>query len=224
MITSETLILSFIAGIYTPLGAVCVLPLYPGYLAYLASANREGRMNSPLYLGLIVSAGAIGSMLLFGLLFVTIMNTSLSTAIRLMSPIIYILLVLLGAGMILGLDPGRLFPGIEVPKAHSQHAAALLYGGFFGLVALPCNPAGLLMIFALSATIPEAITSLVHFIVFGIGMATPLLLLSALSEERVSGILRVLTTYQEGIRRGAGIIILSVALYYLIHMLFPGLL
>lgn len=224
MITSETLILSYLAGIYTPLGAVCVLPLYPGYLAYLASANREGRMNSPLYLGLVVSAGAIGSMFLFGLLFVTILNTPLSTAIRLISPIIYILLALLGAGMILGLDPGRLFPAIQFKTAKSEHAAALLYGGFFGLVALPCNPAGLLMIFAISATIPEAIISLVHFLIFGIGMATPLLLLSALSEERVSGILRVLTTYQAGIRRGAGIIILSVALYYLIHMLFPGLL
>ncbi len=222
MITSETLILSFIAGIYTPLGAVCVLPLYPGYLAYLASANREGKMKSPLYLGLVVSAGAIGSMLLFGLLFVTILNTPLSTAIRLISPIIYILLVFLGAGMILGLDPGRLFPAIQFKTAKSHHASALLYGGFFGLVALPCNPAGLLMIFALSATIPEAITSLVHFIIFGIGMATPLLLLSALSEERVSGILRVLTTYQAGIRRGAGIAIIIIALYFLREIIVSG--
>lgn len=224
MITYETMILSFLAGIYTPLGAVCVLPLYPGYLAYLASYTRNEKKVSPFRLGLLVTAGVIGSMLLFGLLTIIIFSTSISAAIRTISPVIYTLLALLGAAMILGLDPGRLFPGIQIPGVRSQIGSALLYGGFFGLVALPCNPAGLLMVFALQATIPEAAASLGHFIIFGIGMATPLLLLSILSEEKVSRILQILTRYQKAIQKGAGIVILVIALYYLILTLYPGLL
>ena len=28
--------ISFLAGLFAPIGAVCVLPLYPGFLSYLA--------------------------------------------------------------------------------------------------------------------------------------------------------------------------------------------
>ena len=34
--------ISFLAGLFAPLGAVCVLPLYPGFLAWLANQAGEG--------------------------------------------------------------------------------------------------------------------------------------------------------------------------------------
>ncbi|MDO9539960.1 MAG: cytochrome c biogenesis protein CcdA [Methanocalculus sp.] len=222
MITPETVLLSFLAGVYTPLGAVCVIPLYPGYLAYLVSQARNDQQRSPLILGLLVTAGVIGSMLLFGLLSIIVFNQSISAAIATTTPIIYTLLALLGAGMILGLDPGRLFPGVKIPTVGSTTGSALLYGGFFGLVALPCNPAGLIMIFALQATIPEAALSIIHFIIFGFGMAIPLLLLSLLSEKKVSRILQILIRHQIVIKRGAGAVILTIALYYLTDLILSG--
>lgn len=223
MNTLGTLFLSFLAGIYTPLGAVCVIPLYPGYLAYLVSQAENGQQRRPLILGFLVTAGVIGSMLLFGLLTIIVFNQSISAAIAITTPIVYTLLALLGISMILGLDPGRLFPGIRTPTVESAAGSALLYGGFFGLVALPCNPAGLIMIFSLQATIPEAALSIIHFIVFGFGMALPLLILSVLSEKKVSRILAILIRYQSVIKRGAGIVILAIALYYLTDLILLGI-
>ncbi len=222
MINAETLFLSFLAGIYTPLGAVCVIPLYPGYLAFLVSQTDTGQQRSSLLMGLIITAGVIGSMLLFGLLSIIIFNISISSAITTITPVIYTLLALLGAGMIVGLDPGRLFPSVTIRTGSSAIGSALLYGGFFGLVALPCNPAGLIMVFALSATIQEAALSIIHFIIFGFGMATPLLLLSLLSEQKVSKILQILIRHQIGIRKGAGVAILAIALYYLADFFSSG--
>ena len=73
--TPETWAISFLAGLYTPLGAMCVLPLYPGYLAFLAGRTKSGT-NSTLTLGLAVTAGVLLAMFSFGLLFVWILKVS----------------------------------------------------------------------------------------------------------------------------------------------------
>lgn len=54
--------LSFIAGIYAPLGSPCVIILYPGYLAFLAGTDEENRA-SPFLLGLTVACGVLISLL-----------------------------------------------------------------------------------------------------------------------------------------------------------------
>jgi hypothetical protein len=52
-----------------PLGAMCVLPLYPGYLAFLAGRTKSGA-SSTLFLGLAVTGGVLLAMFSFGLVFI----------------------------------------------------------------------------------------------------------------------------------------------------------
>ena len=214
--TPETWALSFLAGVYTPLGAMCVLPLYPGYLAFLA--GRGGKGSSTLKLGLVVTGGVLLAMFAFGLVFVSVLKVSTSDVIGILGPVIYILLAVMSIAMIIGFDISRFFPMVSTPTGKTPYITALLFGAFFGLVALPCNPASIILLFAISATTADFIANFFNFILFGVGMASPLLGLSALSMERNKGIIRFLTTYHRIINRIAGVFMLIVALYYLVFV------
>lgn len=214
--TPETWVLSFLAGVYTPLGAMCVLPLYPGYLAFLAA--RGGKGSSTLKLGLVVTGGVLLAMFTFGLLFVSVLKVSTSDVIGILGPIIYLLLAIMSIAMIIGFDISRFFPLVSTPTGKTPYITALLFGAFFGLVALPCNPASIILLFAISATTADFIANFFNFILFGVGMASPLLVLSALSMERNRGIIRFLTTHHRIINRIAGVLMLIVALYYLVFV------
>ena len=64
--------ISFIAGVFAPIGAVCVLPLYPGFLSYLASkvsGNEKEAKKQIIKLGWLVTLGIVLSMFLIGLIF-----------------------------------------------------------------------------------------------------------------------------------------------------------
>ncbi len=214
----DTWILAFLAGVYTPLGAVCVLPLYPGYLAFLAKQASSERTISPVILGFVVTGGVICAMLLFGLIFVYLLKISTSSVLAILGPVIYILLAIMSIGMIAGLDPGRIFPTIRAPTVHSPVLSAWFFGGFFGLVALPCNPASIIMVFALSTTTIGFISNLFNFIIFGCGMALPLLVLSLLSSKQNRHVISFLTGNHRIIQIIAGVIMLIIALYYLIFV------
>ena len=216
--TPETWILSFFAGLYTPLGAMCVLPLYPGYLAFLAGRAAQGRRISTLLLGIAVTAGVIGAMLVFGVIFVSILQVSTSLVIGYLGPIVYLILAIMSIGMILGVDIGRIFPAIHSPEARTPWITAALFGAFFGLVALPCNPASIILLFALSTTTVDFLANFINFVIFGIGMAAPLLILSAFSMDTNRRAVSFFTRYHGIINRGAGVVMLIVALYYLIFV------
>ncbi|MDD1728098.1 MAG: hypothetical protein LUQ50_03385 [Methanospirillum sp.] len=216
--TPETWILSYLAGLYTPLGAMCVLPLYPGYLAFLAGRTAHEKRISTLLLGGAVTAGVIGAMLAFGVVFVSILQVSTSLVIGYLGPVVYLLLAIMSVGMILGVDIGRIFPTIQTPEAKTPWITACLFGAFFGLVALPCNPASIIMLFALSTTTADFLANFINFVIFGIGMATPLLVLSAFSIDANRRVVSFLARYHGIINRGAGVLMLIVALYYLIFV------
>lgn len=217
-ISPDTWILSFLAGLYTPLGAMCVLPLYPGYLAFLAGRTAKGGRISTLLLGGAVTAGVIGAMLVFGVVFVSILQVSTGLVIGYLGPVVYLILAIMSAGMILGVDIGRIFPLVQTPEAKTPWITACLFGAFFGLVALPCNPASIIMLFALSTTTADFLVNFITFIIFGIGMATPLLVLSAFSIDANRRAVSFLARYHGIINRGAGVLMLMVALYYLIFV------
>lgn len=214
----ESWILSFLAGLYTPLGAMCVLPLYPGFLAFLAGRTAQGRKASTLILGIAVTAGVIGALLLFGLIFVYLLQASTGIIIGYLGPVVYGILALMSLGMILGIDIGRIFPSFHSPETKTPWITALLFGAFFGLVALPCNPASIILLFALSTTTADFIANFINFVIFGVGMATPLLILSALSVDANKRVVWILTNYHGIINRLAGVIMLGVSLYYLIFV------
>jgi cytochrome c-type biogenesis protein len=182
-ITPEIWAISFLAGLYTPLGAMCVLPLYPGYLAFLAGRTRSGG-GSTLSLGCAVTGGVLLAMFTFGLLFVSILRMSTGDVLEILGPAIYGILAVMSIAMIAGFDISRFFPMISTPVGKTPVITAILFGAFFGLVALPCNPGSIILLFAISTTTADFIANFINFVLFGVGMASPLLVLSALSMEK----------------------------------------
>jgi cytochrome c-type biogenesis protein len=120
--------------------------------------------------------------------------------------------------MIAGFDISRFFPMVSTPVGKTPYITAALFGAFFGLVALPCNPGSIILLFAISTTTVDFISNFINFALFGIGMASPLLLLSALSMEKSRRCIRFFTTHHLLINRIAGVLMLMVALYYLVFV------
>jgi cytochrome c-type biogenesis protein len=211
--------LSFVAGLLAPLVAVCVLPLYPGYLAYLSNqiAGKESKKTF-IVLGLIVTLGVVVSMFIFGLIFTFFLQESLTKAIGIVSPIAFGILAIVSLFLLFNFDFGRLFPKIHAPVKKNPYLSSFIFGFFFGAVVLPCNPAPLVVLFAVSTSTVSFINNLLNFVFFGIGMALPLLVFSIISGVKSKAVIGFLSKYKVWINRIAGVVMLAISLYYLIFV------
>ena len=221
---------AFVLGLLTPLGAVCVLPLYPGFLVYLSSqlsGKETGRLTIFLF-GLIITAGVIIFMFLLGLIFTTILEVSLTSIIQIVSPIAFgilliISLLLIVTGLLslifnVDIDLGRFLPKGRAPIVRNPWASAFLYGFFFGAIVIPCNPAFIAVLFTTTATGIDFAANIARFVFFGIGIGFPLIVIAAISSAATDTIMNFLSKrlVKDIIYLVAGLIMLGISLYYLI--------
>src|SRR3989344_8418476 len=124
---------SFWLGLLTPLGALCVLPLLPGFLAYLVNKihSKKKKDASILVVGLLASSGVIIFMFVLGLLFTTILQKSLTKVISIVSPIAFGLLVIISLVLILNIEIGNFFPKVKLPATKNPSLGAFVFGFFF---------------------------------------------------------------------------------------------
>ena len=137
---------SFTLGLATPLSAVCVIPLYPGFLAFLS--NQDDDAPPIAVLGVLVALGVVTFMTAVGLLFTTVLGTSLTAVVGTVSPPAFGLLALLGAALLFDLHPQARLPTVEPPQTNRPSLSAFAYGSFFGAIVLPCNPGFISAFFA----------------------------------------------------------------------------
>jgi cytochrome c-type biogenesis protein len=220
--TLTNLWISFLAGLFAPLGAVCVLPLYPGFLSYLASqvTSKENKNNKKriVMFGVIITLGVVLSMFLFGLIFTFFLQESLTKSIGIISPIAFGILTIISLLLIFNFDLGRFVPQLHAPVKKNPYLSSLIFGLFFGLIVLPCNPASLAVLFAVSTSATEFIINLLNFVVFGFGMGLPLLIFALISAAKSKVIIGFLSTRKRIINLIAGIIMLVISLYYLVFV------
>lgn len=209
---------SFVLGVLTPLGAVCVLPLYPGFIAYLSNraSGEAANRRTILLLALYVSAGAIAFMLLLGLLFTTVLQVSLTRVIGIVSPIAFGLLLVISLFLLLDVDIGKLVPRRKIPVARNPWVAALLYGFFFGAIIVPCNPLFIAILFTRSVSVAAFGANVLRFFAFGLGIAAPLLALALLSAAASGVVIGFLARHRSLINRVAGLLMLGISVYYLV--------
>lgn len=212
---------SFILGLLTPLTAVCVLPLYPGFLAYLStrvSAGGSGRKHLILF-GILITSGVILFMVLLGLLFTTFLEVSLNKVISIVSPFAFLVLILISILLIFDYDVGRFFPraGGAPPTARNPLLSAFLYGFFFGAIVVPCNPLFIAALFTKTISSMDFFVNILNFLVFGIGIGFPLLIFSAVSAAKSMVMIGFLTQHRRAINLTAGILMLAFSLYFLLY-------
>lgn len=205
----------FALGVATPLTAACVIPLYPAFIAYLASTGDDG--NRPVaVLGLLVVAGVLTFMATVGVVFTFVLEESVNTVVEDVSPLAFGLLALVG--VVLVVDPKRFsrLPVIDPPQSRYPSASAFSYGFFFGAVVIPCNPATIALFFARTPVLYDThAESMLGFLAFGLGIGTPLLAFALLSQPFSQRVTRTLARYSSGINRVTGAILLAVSGYYL---------
>lgn len=209
--------IAFIAGLLAPLGAVCVLPLYPGYLAWLANQVGEGSDRTLLIrFAFVVTTGIIAAFLVFGLIFTWLLRSSVSAAIGIISMIAFVILACASILLIAGIDLSQLIPAPKMLHPVGPYQNALVFGLFFGLIILPCNPAPIILLFALSVNAADFLENLFILIAFCIGIAIPVLLISLIPAATNYHLVQTLASHRRSINVACGLFMLVLALYYLV--------
>jgi cytochrome c-type biogenesis protein len=170
-------ITSLLLGLLTTTSP-CILPLYPGFLAYLSGQSEMGRKK--YLLGLFVLAGVLTMMLALGGL-IALLAVPVGSVLVYLIPLADLLILILGILLILDRNPFKTLPQIRFPVLSHPFGNAYVYGLLYGPIALPCSGPMVVSIFALSFTVGEAFSQLWVFLWFGLGLGVPLLALSLLS-------------------------------------------
>ena len=210
---------AFVLGLLTPLTAVCVLPLYPGFLAYLANKLSGTKDKKYLVLfGVIITLGVVLFMSLIGLLFTTVLQVSLTKVIGIVTPIAFFVLIVLSILLMLDKDVGKYLPKWHSPVVGNPLFSAFIFGFFFGAIVIPCNPLFIAALFARAISTTDFVGNILQFISFGVGIGAPLLLFSIISAAASKTIIGFLTAHKSWINRIAGVLMFGISVYYLVFV------
>ena len=206
------LVAVFAAGLASA-ASPCLLPLYPGFLAYLSAnaGSLAGRRATGL-LGLLVLAGLLTTMVVAGAVLV-IVAVPVGRVASLLVPFVDGLLLVLGVLLIAGRNPFNRLPGLAVPIVRNPFGQAYVYGLMLGPIALPCAGPFLAALLAVSVGVGDALLRLGTFVVFGLGFGLPLVVLSLLAGARQRQIVGWVTRHHRPIELLSGAVLIAVALW-----------
>ncbi|MBI3150654.1 MAG: cytochrome c biogenesis protein CcdA [Chloroflexi bacterium] len=188
----------------------CILPLYPGFLAYLGSQNEMGRQK--YFLGLFVLAGVLTMMIALGGL-IALLSIPIGSILLYIIPLADLLIFLLGILLLLNHNPFKTLPQIQTPVFRHPYGNAYVYGLLYGPIALPCSGPLVVGIFALSFTAREAFSQLWTFLWFGLGLGMPLLILSFLSAALQRRLTALFARHSRIVNFIGGLFLVGVAVY-----------
>lgn len=211
-ILMETILTSLTIGLLSTTSP-CVLPLYPGFLAYIAGGQESLENKSGRYfLGFFVLAGVLTMMLTLGGI-IAWLSISVGKALSVVIPFADTVIVLLGILLLFNVNPFKKLPQIQVPVLSHPFINAFMYGLLYGPIALPCSGPLLVSIFALSLTVTEALSKLNVFFWFGLGFGLPLLVLSFFSGAAQRWITRQFAMRARLINLVSGLLLIAVGVF-----------
>ncbi len=207
-----SLLTSFFFGLLATTSP-CVLPLYPGYLAYLSGGQAASLgQKSRYFSGFFVLLGVLSMMLALGAL-IAWLSVSIGRVLVWFIPLADLVIVILGALLIANINPFKSLPQIRAPILRSPLVNAYLYGLLYGPLTLPCSGPLVVGIFAYSFTAQEAIDKLVVFIGFGLGFGLPLFILSLLTGATQRWLTRWLARHARVINLVSGALLVGVGVF-----------
>lgn len=210
-ITLAHLAPAFTIGLLATLNP-CVLPLYPGYLAYLAKDNN----GNVRYLGLMVLAGVMTMMLALGALIAVLTGALAEWSAILLQPLGVAIMFVMGALLLFDVNPFARLSLLSNPTtATGPRVRAFLYGLLFAPMIMPCAGSLVVSVFSLSIGIAGFVEQLLFFLIFGLGFGLPLLVLSFLPKELSERMLRRFTPHSNLISRLSGLALLAFGVWNL---------
>ena len=190
----------------------CVLPLYPGVFAYLSEQSRTIPGSGRRLIGPAILAGVLTMMLALGAITVAF-SIALGRVLALLVPVALGVILLMGLAMLVGRNPFQRLPTIRIRGTRWPLLNAYAYGLLYGPIALPCCGPLVVAIFALSATVGEALASLWVFLWFGLGLGAPLLLLALVPDSLQRRLTRLSARHGRTMEVIGGLLLIVVAIY-----------
>ncbi|MCI0584807.1 MAG: hypothetical protein L0227_18285 [Chloroflexi bacterium] len=210
----EAVAATFLLGLGSA-ASPCLLPLYPGFIAYLAGTGteRRGRLMSA-FLGLAVLAGLLTTMVVVGFA-LSALALPFGDVLRWSVPVTTVILIGLGLLLLAGRNPFERLAGVRVPVVQNPIGQAYVYGLLVGPVALPCAGPFLVALLAISVGLADGVARVGSFLVYGLGFGLPLVALGVVGAVRGQAIARLVASHNLAILRAAGALIIATALYQL---------
>ena len=203
-------------------GSPCALPLVPGFISYISTQGNSLGNRGRYFVGLIVILGVTTGMVGFAMA-ATVFHTSLASLITVATPIVVGILILFGALLIVNHNPFYRLPQLSLPKTKSPLLMAFGYGGLYGVIALPCSSLVLLpFTIAVSLSSVSAFQAFTVFLIFGLGLGLPVVVVSLLSRAQGDWLVRQFAQRARLMDLVGGGIMIGLALYDLI-ILYPTL-
>lgn len=218
----DELLRAFSLGNAAILTNACLLPLYPGLIAFLAGGTSDEQAHRAIrWLGLLVLAGILTTMLIVGWL-LYLLNNSFGSVLTILLPVIYAVVILFGVLMLLDRNPfARLAIG-QTPTSRNRYLAAYVYGLWFGPMTLPCAGPIILSVFALGAgNAREFASGILFFLAFGIGFGWPLALLPFIAMPLQRRFVGILAHNHLLLTRVSGILLIAVGAFGIFTELLP---
>ena len=215
---------AFLLGNAAILTNVCLLPLYPGLIAFLAgnAANKQTQRVTP-WLGLTVLLGILSLMTLVGFLLYSLQAT-FGGLLAWLLPVIYTAVIALGTLMLFGINPFARLGGVSTPVLRNPLASAYLYGVLLGPMTLPCTGPAVVSAFLLGAGSASALaSSLLYFFVFGFGFGWPLVLLPFAAMPLQRRGVGWLTRHHTLLTRVSGVLLVGIGVFGVMTELLPQL-
>jgi cytochrome c-type biogenesis protein len=205
------LLQAFLLGNAAILTNVCVLPLYPGLIAFLAgTAQEESGRKAMRWLGLFVLAGVLNLMLLVGWL-LYMLQASFAAVLPWLLPAIYAVVTGLGVLMLLGSNPFRRLSLTQTPGLRNPYVSAFLYGVLLGPMTLPCAGPIVVSAFLLGAgSAQQLASSLAYFAAFSLGFGWPLVVLPLLAQEFQRRFTRWTVRYDRALTAISGALLIAI--------------
>jgi len=217
------LVEAFILGNGAILTNVCMLPLYPSMVAYLAADTRAGGSGEATGgRRLVLARASLGVLVLAGIL---VMMTAVGLALYLLSqsfgavlpwllPLVYGSVIVLGILLLLGKNPFARLAAANAPVFRNPYLTAFSYGLLLGPMTLPCAGPLIVSAFVLGAgSIGSLADGLAYSLAFGFGFGWPLVLLPLLAAP----LQRHLTGWLVGryalLTRAAGVLLVGIGVF-----------
>ena len=206
---------AFSVGIL-PGGSPCALPLLPGFISYLSTQAGKLGNQGKSFVGLAIILGVTTGMVAFALV-AALLHASLGGLITIATPFVVGILILFGSLLIINHNPFYHLPQFTLPKTMSPLLSAYAYGGLYGVIALPCSSLVLLpFTIAVSLSNVSAIEAFLVFLIFGLGLGLPVIVVSVLSRAQGDWLVKQLASRARLMNTVAGIIMIGVAVYDLV--------
>jgi cytochrome c-type biogenesis protein len=207
-------------GAASILSNVCLLPLYPGMIAFLAGNADNPRARSGMaWLGVLVLAGVLTLMLVLGVIFFLIQR-EMSAIFPVLLPVIYLTVIGMGVLMLSGRNPFERLTTLQAPVLRNPYAMAYVYGLLLAPMTIPCAGPILTTGLILGANDAGVLAEkLLYFFGFGLGFGFPLVLLPLLAIPLQRRFVGLMTQHHTLITRVAGILLVAIGLFGLYEIL-----